>query len=161
MDILGQGLTHTTNTVGNFSNDFRKYSNNNNLVVVAAAVCIGIATKDIIEKLMNEAVLPIMKVMVKNSLYFFVYKLLLKTSVSKPTIVYILKTIGTVGWLFFMWSVIVFVSFVLFKKLLDKNLVANQLNFLHKIGGYAVTLEESIKNQFRGEPKTYDEGLRA
>lgn len=144
MDIFGQTISQTTNTVGDLNNDFSKYSNNNSLIVVAAAVCIGIATKEIIERLMNEVVLPVLQIIVNNSLYYWVYKFLLKSSVSSPFILNILNGLGTVAWLFLLWSVIVFVSFVLFKKLLDRNIISSQLGFIHKLGQYAATFDESV-----------------
>jgi large-conductance mechanosensitive channel len=145
MDIVGQA----TNSVGNFNKEFQNYSNNNTLIIVAAAVCVGIATKEIIEKLMNETVLPILQFMIKTSIYYWIYNFLLKSSVSKPVIVGILQTVGTVSWLFLLWSVIVFLSFVLFKKLLDKNLISSQLGFWQNVGGYAITLEENISDQIK------------
>lgn len=147
MDLVGQTISSTTNTIGDFDNEFKKYSANSSLVTLAAAVCIGIATKEIIERLMNEVLLPLIKYMSNTSIPFLIYTFLLKVFRNKKNVTTILKAFGNIAWLFIVWSVIVFVSFVLFKKLLDKNFVSQQLAFFHKAGNYAVSLQEQIKKK--------------
>jgi large-conductance mechanosensitive channel len=148
-DYVQSTLSTTTNSIGDFNKDFQKYSSNTTLISVAAGVCIGLATKEIIQSLMNETILPLLQFMIKTSLYYWAYMILLKLSLSKPVINKILETIGTIIWLFLLWSVIIFISFVLFKKLLNYNLISMQIGNIHKLGGYGLVLEEKIKQQFQ------------
>lgn len=147
-DYIKNTLSTTTNTIGEFNTDFHKFSSNTTMIAIAAGICIGMATKEIIQNIMNDVLLPLLQIMINNSLYYWAYKLLLKSSLSKPFINKLLKIIGTIIWLFLVWSVIIFISFVLFKKLLNYNLISMQLGNIHKIGGYGLVLQEKIKDFF-------------
>jgi large-conductance mechanosensitive channel len=138
-------INNTLSSGQTLNNDFVKYSANTTLLTIASAIVIGIASKDLIEKFMNDILLPIIKVLGKGYIPLMIYKLLLKNSTSAPTILFILKTFGNIFWIFLIWSIMIFISFVLFKKLLDKNLVSLQLGLLHRSGK---TVQEFFKKNF-------------
>lgn len=138
MDIISE----TTHNINNINNDFKKYAYNDQLILIAAAVCIGISTKDIIQKLLNDTLYPALKFIVTNSLYYWIFKILKKKSSSTPFIVNTLNVVGEIVWLFLLWSIIVFISFVLFKKLLNYNLISGQLSFINTVG---TVYEENVK----------------
>lgn len=114
------------------ADDFKKYSANSTLIIMAAAVCIGIATKDIIERFMNDVILPLIMVGTKTSILYRIYNYLLRFFSYQPIITALLKGLGTTFWLFIVWSVIIFITFVFFKKLLEKNFVTQQLKMFNK-----------------------------
>lgn len=138
MDVISEA-THNINSI---NNDFKKYAYNDQLILIAAAVCIGMATKDIIQTLLNDTLYPALKFIVTNSLYYWIFTILKKKSASTPFIVNTLNTIGEIAWLFLLWSIIVFISFVLFKKLLNYNIISNQLAFYNTVG---TVYEENVK----------------
>lgn len=138
MDVISEA-THNINSI---NNDFKKYAYNDQLILIAAAVCIGMATKDIIQKLLNDTLYPALKFIVSNSLYYWIFTILKNKSASRPFIVNTLNVIGEIAWLFLLWSIIVFISFVLFKKLLNYNIISNQLSFYNTVGN---VYEENVK----------------
>jgi len=138
MDVISEA-THNINTI---NNDFKKYAYNDQLILIAAAVCIGVATKDIIQTLLNDTLYPALKFIVTNSLYYWIFTILKKKSASTPFIVNTLNVIGQIAWLFLLWSIIVFISFVLFKKLLNYNIISSQLAFYNTVG---TVYEENVK----------------
>ena len=138
MDVISEA----TYNINSINNDFKKYAYNDQLILVAAAVCIGVATKDIIQTLLTDTLYPALKFIVSNSLYYWIFTILKKKSASTPFIVNTLNVIGEIAWLFLLWSIIVFISFVLFKKLLNYNIISNQLSFYNTVG---TVYEENIK----------------
>jgi large-conductance mechanosensitive channel len=138
MDVISEA-TQNINTI---NNDFKKYAYNDQLILMAAAVCIGMATKDVIQTLLNDTLYPALKFIVTNSLYYWIFTILKKKSASTPFIVNTLNVIGQIAWLFLLWSIIVFVSFVLFKKLLNYNIISSQLSFYNQVG---TVYEENVK----------------
>jgi hypothetical protein len=84
--------------------------------------------------------------MAEMSIYNMVYKYLLGISGKRPVVLVIIKSIGTLFWLFVIWSAVVFISYIMFKHLLNKNIISSQLSFWNTVGTYATTFEEKARN---------------
>jgi large-conductance mechanosensitive channel len=130
MDILGNTIVTTTQTAKKFNDNFKSFTTNQTFIIMAAAICIGMATKDAIDKLLNEVLYPIIKKIASFSIGVILYRKALEKTTSMSTIHSILESIGSVVWIFFVWLIIIFLSYLLLKKLLSIDFVKPQLDFV-------------------------------
>lgn len=130
MDMIGNTVVASTQSVKNFNSNFKTFAGNQQFVIVAAAICVGIATKDAIEKILNEIIYPFIRVAANASIAFILYKKALDSTQSMTFIHMLLEKVGAVVWIFIVWFLIAFLSYVLLKKVLTVDLINPQMQFL-------------------------------
>lgn len=130
MDSIGNTIVSSTESIKKFNDNFKSFTTNQTLVLVAAAVCIGMATKDAIEKILNQVIYPFIASIAKISIAFILYKKALENTQSYKTIHSVLESIGAVFWIFIVWSIIIFFSYILLKKVLVVDFVKPHLQFV-------------------------------
>jgi large-conductance mechanosensitive channel len=136
-------LSDTNNAVGNFHDTFKRYLSNGDVIGLAAAVCIGIATKDITQRFLDEVILPILKNFGQTKLMYLLYQYMLKKTSKIPALQMFIELFGKTIWLFVAWSFLVFIAYILLKKLITNNYISTELGTLNKIGNIAVAYEEN------------------
>lgn len=130
MDLVGNTLVSSAQTVKNFNSNFKNFAANQQFVVIAAAICVGIATKDAIEKILNEIIYPFIRVAGNASIAFLLYKKALDSTQSMKTLHVLLQKVGAIVWIFIVWFLIAVLSYVLLKKVLAVDLINPQMQFV-------------------------------
>lgn len=95
---------------------FQQFVRSRDLVILASAVCIGFATKDLVEKLMAKVVAPLLQVATKTSILLAIIDRL-QTRLPKP-IYRVLLVARDIGWDILLWIAILLVVFLLMQRVL-------------------------------------------
>jgi len=115
-----------------------KYMNftayNKALVLGAAAICIGLATKEAISSIMNEVILPFLKYISKTSLIYIFYLFLLQKSVHHKLINSLIWGLGKILWIFLVWILILYSTYLVFQYVIKFDLITDKLNLVSYIG---------------------------
>lgn len=138
-------LNDTNNALGNFHQTYQRYLSNGDIIGLAAAVCIGMATKDITQRFLDEVILPILKNVGQTKLIYLLYEYMVKKTTKFPILQSSIKIFGKTIWLFVAWSFLVFIAYILLKKLITDNYISTELGTLNKIGNIAVSYEEKTQ----------------
>lgn len=136
MDI-GKTILTTAESVKNTQKDFQKFTAfNNYFIIIASAVCVGIVTKDAISDIMNEAILPVIVFLGKKSISYFLYTKALEKTTSYPIVNLLLQKFGRLIWIFLTWLLVIYVSYVLFKKLIKFDIVSSKADLVEDVTRY-------------------------
>ena len=136
------------NDVGNkIKNAQREFLNftayNNMLILCAAAICVGLATKEAISDIMHEIILPLILFFGKRSLDYFVYLKALEHSIHLPWLHYLIKGIGKLICIFLVWLIILYITYIIFKGIIKIDIVSDKVNIVqgtvNYIGGRGYT----------------------
>lgn len=145
-DYIGQSIINTTDNIRNVQHDFSNFTAfNNMLIVYAAAVCIGFATKDMISDLMNEAVYPFLLFWTKHSITGYLFKKTLEKVKNNPILYTILHKIGAIFWIIFVWIIILWLTYFIFTKLIKIDLISDKINIIQDITKYLTNQEKPYK----------------
>ena len=145
-NYIGQTVTTTTDDIRNVQHDFSNFTAFNNvLIVYAAAVCIGIATKEMISELMSEAVYPFLLFWTKNSITGYLFKKTLEKIKHNPILYIILHKLGAILWIIFVWIIILWLTYLIFTKLIKVDLISDKINIIQDITRYLTNQEKSYK----------------
>jgi large-conductance mechanosensitive channel len=114
----------------------------NNVLVAATGFCIGMATKEVIEKLLNTIVLPLFHLVLRMSFIKSIYDKLLNYF-SKSSLNTSFTIIGDFSWSIFVWFVIIGLTFIILEYLLNRNILgmksiikeADKINFVKAKSG--------------------------
>lgn len=157
MDV-GQRIINTTETVKKAQQDFQSFTTyNNTFLVVASAICVGIATKDMVTDIMNEAVLPIVTFLTERSISYFVYSRTLEKTAKYPFLNLLLRKLGSLLWVVLVWLLILYVTYIAFKALIKIDLVTDKVELIQGVTRY-VTGQE--KRHVKGEVQQEHRGNR-
>jgi large-conductance mechanosensitive channel len=128
--------SHIRGTCLKFYRDFQEWAFTNNIVIGAAAFALGVATKELIEKLLNEALRPSLVFLFQIAFFKELYARLLSSMPSK-SIVPFLNTLGLVGWSVLEWMLIIVLTFIILEYFLNRNII-----------GLKSTIKEDQKKDF-------------
>jgi len=109
---------------------------NNMLIIGAAAICIGLATKEAITQLLNQVILPLILYFGKTSLNYFVYLKALEHSMHLPWLHNLIKGIGRTLWIFIVWIIILYLTYVVFKQVIRIDLITSKVNLVESAANY-------------------------
>ena len=143
MDVQAT-ILDTAQTVKAVQKDFQEFTSL--FVVTAAAVCVGLATRTMIEDLMNEAVLPLLQYLLQKSLSYIIFSKLLQETKSLPFIYLVLTKISKVMWIIFLWLIVLYLTYVSYKAFIKIDLITNQVNLVEDVTKY-VTDGRTTANQ--------------
>lgn len=114
-----------------------KYMNftayNKALVLGAAAICIGLATKEAISSIMNEVILPFLKYISKTSLIYVFYLFLLQKSIHNKIINAMILGLGKIIWIFLVWLLILYTTYIVFQYVIKFDMITDKLDFVSYI----------------------------
>lgn len=113
--------------------DFQEFVYSNNVIVSAAGFAVGVATKEVIENMMNIIVIPFLKSI--RSIGFF--KGIIKQIHSVPYMSSIFNIIGKTIYTIFIWFAIIMFTFLILEYFLNRRIV-----------GIKTTLKENEKDDF-------------
>lgn len=136
MDIQKTIIT-TAENIRNSQKDFQNFTAYNNLfIIMASAVCVGIVTKDAITDIMNEAILPIIVFFGKKGISYFLYTKILEKTASYPILNLLIQKSGKLIWIFLTWLLVIYVAWILFRKLMKLDLVSSKVDLLENVTRY-------------------------
>jgi large-conductance mechanosensitive channel len=102
--------------------DFQEWAFSNNVVIAASGFAIGVATKEVIEKLLDELIRPMFLVLLNFKVFKMLHQGALKY-ISETNLETFLRTLGTVGWSVFEWVVIIVMTFVIMEYFLNRKII--------------------------------------
>lgn len=147
-NYIGQTVITTTDDIRNVQHDFSNFTAFNNILIVyAAAVCIGFATKDMIKDLMDEAVYPFLLFWTKYSMTGYLFKKILEKIKHNPIVYIIVHKIGAIFWIIFVWIIILWLTYFIFTKLIKIDLISDKINIIQDITRYLTNQEKSYKTK--------------
>jgi large-conductance mechanosensitive channel len=126
-------MQQTTDNIKKEYRDYRSFINNQNLIIIAAGVCIGLATKDVVFGILNELVLPAIISLTKTSFMTLLYQQMIRKT-HQMTLIHVLKGVGKFVWYILTWFITIIIVFIMFVKLLHVDIVASKLDFLADTG---------------------------
>lgn len=142
MDI-GQKIINTTDDLKNVQKDFANFTAYNNLfIIIAASVCIGIATRDVISDIMNDTLLPLIAFIFKHGIFYLLYNKILTITHKHPTLNIIIQHIGKLIWLILVWVLTLFLVYFIFKKLIKIDFISDKINFVQDVTKYLTKQEQ-------------------
>ena len=128
MDIRGTCLK--------FYLDFQEWVFSNNIMVAASGFAIGMATKEIIENLLNTLVRPALVFLFQIELFKDLYQRAI-WYVPESNLDAFLTTLAKVSWSVFEWGIIIVMTFLLLEYFLNRNII-----------GLKSTVKEGDKTDF-------------
>ncbi len=142
-NYIGGAIINTTDNIRNIQKDFSSFTTYNNLlIVIAAAVCIGFATREMITDIMNKVIFPILLFWTERSVSVQLYKKIIEKSKSIPFLSMLLIKFGEVLWIIFVWIIILWLTYVIFKKLIKIDLLTEKINIIQDITRYLTSQEK-------------------
>ena len=147
---IESSILETTDSLKNFQHNFAKfYTSNYMFLIIASAVSIGIATKDMVSTIMNESILPILDVFLVHSIPYILYLKSLEFSAKYPITNMIVRKLGRMFWIIIVWMLILYVTFIVFKAMSNVDLITSQSNMVQAvtkyIAGESTTQERPIR----------------
>lgn len=115
-------MPNVQETYKKFFADFQEFMYSNNVLVAATGLCVGMATKEMIESVLNEAVLPIVHTIGRVSIIHNAYLSALK-HVNHKMLSSILSILGSVSWSIFVWVLVVLLTFVMLEYVLNRKFI--------------------------------------
>ena len=127
MDAL---IYNTTENAKKFHKDYNDFIAA--FAVISAAVCIGLATKDMVTEVMTEVVLPVITLIVEKSLSYSVYQTLVRHTPNMFWELVVTKVAKTV-WIVVIWMLVIFVTYLAFKVLMRVDIMSSKINAIRNI----------------------------
>lgn len=151
MDTIGQQIQNGTEKLKEMQQNYRStFSENKTFLLIAAAICVGIATRDVIADVMKDSILPLFVYIATHGLPYLVYQKMLGYSTSYPVAHLIITKLGNMVWLILVWILTLFLVYLIFTKLIKINLISNQVEIVQSATAY-VTKQEANQNQYIGK----------
>ncbi len=122
MDIYHTISKDVTGTYTRILSDFQEFMYSNNVLVAATGWCVGMATKEVIEKVLNHLVLPIIHFLLKFNIWHILYLKALD-HYSKTSMAIIITTFGNLIWDIFVWVVVIFLTFLILEYILNRRII--------------------------------------
>jgi large-conductance mechanosensitive channel len=142
-NYLGTAIINTTDNILNIQKDFSAFTAYNNLlIIIAAAVCIGFATREMITDIMNTVLLPLFLFLTERTLSVQLYKKIIEKSKSIPILTMIFIKFGEIVWIIFVWIIILWMTYLIFKKLIKIDLLTEKINVIQDITKYLTNQEK-------------------
>ena len=129
-----------------FQTSFKDFTTYQPFIIIAAAVCIGLATREMISTIMNDSVLPILDFIIQHGLIYNAYAKLMSEIKGGTFLNLLLKLVlskfAYVIWLIIVWFITIYITFIIFTKLIKLDLVSDKLAMLDTTTKYIVDQEK-------------------
>jgi large-conductance mechanosensitive channel len=116
--------------------DFQEFMFANNVLVIATGWGIGTATKEIIDRLLTDVLMPLLSAMGKFSLTRHAYNFALKHA-AETRMEPVLIAIGNIAWDFTKWLTVIALTFILLEYVLNRRII-----------GLSTTVRQEAKAEF-------------
>jgi large-conductance mechanosensitive channel len=117
-------MTETNNkfvgTFKKFYRDFQEWAYSNEILVAATGFCIGVATKEVIEKILNDVIKPFLVFLVKLT---YIQLALDTETFNNTNAGYIIQSIGKFIWDMLQWVLIIVMAFILLEYFLNRKII--------------------------------------
>jgi large-conductance mechanosensitive channel len=117
-------MTETNNkfvgTFKKFYRDFQEWAYSNEILVAATGFCIGVATKEVIEKILNDVIKPFLVFLVKLT---YIQLALDTETFNNTNAGYIIQSIGKFLWDMLQWVLIIVMAFILLEYFLNRKII--------------------------------------
>lgn len=123
---IGNTILNTTHKVQEDYDLFKTYTTQKQIIIIASAVCIGFATKEVITNIMNEIILPFLTSIGTYTLFQFALN-----NVHNKFIYIIIKKTGLLIWFIFSWLIIIFIVYLFLTKFIQINPLAFDLSVIN------------------------------
>lgn len=151
---IEQTVVQTTEPVRRFQQNFKTLTTNTVIVLVACAVCIGFATKDMISNIMNESILPIISYFAVKSIPYFLYNKALQISKYNEILTLIISKLGLSIWIILVWIITLYLTYIAFRIITRIDVITDKVNMIQGISKYILgekTNDEYITYNTRSE----------
>lgn len=102
-------------------------------LTVAAAICVGLATKEAIGNLMNEVILPFVLFISKGSIAYIAYSTALEKTIKIGWVHAFLQAMGKMIWIFVVWMIILYITYAVFRKLITVDYVTPRVEMVENV----------------------------
>lgn len=116
--------------------DFQEFMFANNVLVIATGWGIGTATKEIIDRLLTDVLMPLLSAMGKFSLTRHAYNFALKHA-AETRMEPVLVALGNIAWDFTKWLTVIALTFILLEYVLNRRII-----------GLSTTVRQEAKAEF-------------
>ena len=106
---------------------------NHVLVMIAAAICIGIASKEAITNIITELILPLLVFMSKKSISMIMYNSLLQHTMHIKWLNALITGLGKLMWILFTWVIVLYCTWIVFKYVITIDLVTQKVNMVELV----------------------------
>ena len=146
-----QTIIQNTEPIRKFQQDFkRSVTSNFTILIVACAVCIGFATRDMISNVMNESVLPVLTYLALKSIPYLFYNKALQFSKRYEILTLLLRKLGTLIWIILVWIFTLYMTYIVFRSIANVDLVTGRVDLVQGVTKYV--LGENVRGEnVRGE----------
>lgn len=136
MDI-SKGIMDTTENIRLVQKDFAAFTSYNNMFVVfAAAICVGIATRDLVTDVLNETILPLILFFTKQGITYMIYTKILEATTKYQTLNMVIQHVAKLLWIILVWMITLFLVYLIFNKLIKVDLVTSRANLVDDVTRY-------------------------
>lgn len=128
--------------------DFMKFTAYNNMLIIGAAgICIGLATKEAISEFLNEIILPFIVFLTKHSIFHqFIQRSVDRTS-SMPYLFEFLKALFKTSWIFTVWLLILYITYIIFQKIIKIDLITPRVDLVENAAKYVTYNSNNESNR--------------
>jgi large-conductance mechanosensitive channel len=134
MNVVGETLSSTNNAIYSINNDFMNYVLGGSLIVIAASVCIGVATKELVFQFTDDILGPIASSMKKINIIYMIYEGIRTTFKPNKSALFALEMLFKTVVIFLKWSLVLFLTYLLFVKVIKMNYITTELTVISKLG---------------------------
>lgn len=107
-------------TFKKFYRDFQEWAYSNEILVAATGFCIGVATKEVIEKLLNDIIKPFLVFLVKLT---YIQLALDTDTFNNSNAGYFIQSVGKFIWDMLQWVIIIVMAFILLEYFLNRKII--------------------------------------
>ena len=127
--------------------DFMKFTAYNNMLIIGAAgICIGLATKEAISEFLNDIILPFIVFLSQHSVFHQFIKNSVDRTSSMPYLFEFLKAILKTSWIFTVWLLILYITYIIFQKIIKIDLVTPRVDLVESATKYVTSYNNNETN---------------
>jgi large-conductance mechanosensitive channel len=117
--------------------DFMKFTAYNNMLIIGAAgICIGLATKEAITEFLNDIILPFIVFLTQHSVFHQFFQRSVDQTSSMPYLFEFLKAIFKTSWIFTVWLLILYITYIIFQKIIRIDMVTPKVDLVESAAKY-------------------------
>jgi len=134
MASVGQSIFNTAEEVKNFQKSFQQFTAYNiAFVTIAAALCVGMATNEMITHIMNDALLPLFTFIAQRNIAYYMYNKVLDMSIKYPILTMVIRKCGRIIWLMLVWFMVLYLTYFIFSYAIRFDIMGRQINLVQSI----------------------------
>jgi large-conductance mechanosensitive channel len=128
---LRENIYYTTDNIQKKYNEFNKFTTNEQVIVVAIGVLIGLATKEVITNIMTEIVLPMFIQFGSYNLYN-----LILSKIKNKSANIVVQKLGLLIWYLLTWIIVLFIAYLFLTVVININPLGTDLKIINTAANY-------------------------